>query len=66
MKKHFDRNYSFLGLYRKYSEADVHELVELAKKKEKSEERKVDIQTLFASFFGNSIFTIFFTDQKVL
>ena len=61
IKKHSDRNYSFLGLYRKYSEADVYELLELAKKREKVE-RKVDIVTLFASFFGNSIFTIFFTN----
>ena len=32
-KKKTERNYSFLGLYRKFSEADVHDLIDISKKK---------------------------------
>ena len=32
-KKKTERNYSYLGLYRKFSEADVHDLIDIANKK---------------------------------
>ena len=64
-KKKTERNYSFLGLYRKFSEADVHDLIDIATKKQKLE-REIDISTLFTSIYGNSVFTIFFENLNIL
>ena len=60
-----DRKYSFMGLYRKFNEADLFELMHLIKKKN-SGVREVEMATLFASFYGNTIFTIFYNDLKIL
>ena len=59
------RNYSFLGLYRKFSEADVHDLIDMSKNYE-NEERDIDIIPLFSTFYGNSVFSIFYTDLDIL
>ena len=64
-KKKTDRNYSFLGLYRKFSIADVFDLMDLDEKRERAE-RDIEIVTYFASFYGNSIFTIFYNDLRML
>ena len=60
-----ERSYSFLGLYQRYSNADLFELADLAKKELKSDS-KIQIPTLFANFFGNTIFTIFYKNIAVL
>ena len=60
-----DRSYSFMGLYRKYNEADLFELMHLIKKKQ-SGVREVEMASLFASFYGNTIFTIFYNDLIIL
>ena len=63
--KKSERHYSFLGLYRKFSMADVHELIYFDENKEKPE-RELDITSLFANFYGNSVFTIFFNELNLL
>ena len=74
-KKEFDeshapkgeRRYSFMGLYRKFSECDFFELMHLIQKyKEGKEVREVEFSTLFALFYGNSIFQLFYKQVKVL
>ena len=61
------RRYSFLGLYRKYSETDLNELMRLKEMIfEQKAIRQVDDYSLFASFQGYTIFTIFFKEVKVL
>ena len=65
-KKKTERNYSFLGLYRKFTEADIYNMINLTKKQDKEVKRVMDLETLFASFYGNSIFSIFYTDLEVL
>ena len=46
-----------MGLYRKFSECDFFELMHLIQKyKEGKEVREVEESTLFALFYGNSIF----------
>ena len=60
-----DRSYSFMGLYRKFNEADLFELMHLIKKKQ-SGVREVEMASLFASFYGNTIFTIFYNDLIIL
>ena len=66
-KKKTDRHYSFLGLYRKFSIADVFELIDFdAIIDIDRSDRQIDINTLFASFYGNSIFSIFYNDLKML
>ena len=62
--KIYGQQYSFLGLYRKFCEADIYELIELTKKQK--QKHVFDINTFYASFYGNSIFSIFFNDLKVL
>ena len=64
-RKKTKRNYSFLGLYRKFSEADVHDLVDMSKNDDIAE-RNFDIFTLFANFYGNSVFSIFYTKEDKL
>ena len=54
-----------MGLYRKFNEADLFELMHLIKKKN-SGVREVEMATLFASFYGNTIFTIFYNDLIIL
>ena len=54
-----------MGLYRKFSEADIFELMDLTENVE-GDERKIEIDTLFASFYGNSVFTIFYNDLPTL
>ena len=44
--------YSFLGLYRKYSKADLLELIELSKGRKENDQ--INISTFYASFYGNS------------
>ena len=61
------RRYSFLGLYRKYSEADYYELARLKMNiKSNRAVRKVEPQVLYAQFKRESVFSIFFRDVKVL
>ena len=64
-KRSLDRNYSFLGLYQKFCEADLFELKDLSENKD-FEERDIDIVSMFANFNGNSIFDILYKDLKVL
>ena len=52
---------SFLGLYRKFSEADLHELIEFTDGDRKNES-EIDMNTLFASFYGNSLLSIIYND----
>ena len=56
---------SFLGLYRKFSEADVHELMEYTEGKRKNES-EIDMNTLFASFYGNSLLSIIYNDLPTM
>ena len=61
------RRYSFLGLYRKYSEADLHELIRLQQVSRKHNLLLlVEQNILFASFKGESVFSIFANRSKVL
>lgn len=58
------RTFSFLSLYRKYSELDLHDLSRI--KIELNEHNCVSHippQTMFCSFLGNSIFEIFFNSK---
>ena len=56
-----------MGLYRKFSECDFFELMHLIQKyKEGKEVREVEFTTLFALFYGNSIFQLFYKQVKVL
>ena len=59
------RHYSFLGLYRKFSMADIHELICFDVNKDKPD-RELDMTSLFANFYGNSVFTIFYNDLNML
>ena len=62
-----ERQYSFMGLYRKFSECDFFELMHLIQKyKEGKEVREVEFTTLFSHFHGNSIFQLFYKQVKVL
>ena len=45
--------------------ADVHELIDLVENKKKPE-RELDITSLFANFYGNSVFTIIYNDINLL
>ena len=67
-KEDAGRSYSFLGLYQKFCEADLLELMGLCAIKNTSifEEGAIDITSLFASFYGNTMFSILFTDLKIL
>lgn len=61
------RDFSFLGLYRKFSEADLFELMRLQELTRKKRNIKtLDIDSLFCNFYGNNIFSIFYNDVKVL
>ena len=56
---------SFLGLYRKFSEADVHELMAYTEGERKNES-EIDMNTLFASFYGNSLLSIIYNDLPTM
>ena len=61
------RRFSFLGLYRKFCEADIYELMRLKDIiREKKSVRQVEILSLFSDFHGNSVFSIFYKEHKVL
>ena len=61
------RRYSFLGLYRKHSEAAIQELIRLKNcLKQQKAVRHVEQTALFASFQGETIFSICFKQVKVL
>lgn len=61
------RYFSFLGLYRKFTEIDIAEILRLKNllKMQKSI-RQIDLQALFCQISGHSLLTIFFTHVKVL
>ena len=54
-----------MGLYRKFNEADLFELIHLIKIKQ-SGVKEVEMACLFASFYGNTIFTIFYNNLNML
>ena len=56
---------SFLGLYRKFSEADLHELIKFTAGRRKNES-EIDMNTLFASFYGNSLLSIIYNDLPTM
>ena len=67
VKKAEPRRYSFLGLYRKYSEADMHELIRLQQaSRRQNAMRLVEQDSLYASFNDESVFSIFANRVKVL
>ena len=60
-----DQRYSFHGLYQKFSFADLLELIDFLRGR-KQEEHEIDMSNLIASFFGNSIIEIIFSNHKLL
>ena len=61
------RTFSFLSLYRKYSELDLQDLIRI--KLGVNEHKCLSMipqQTMFCSFQGFSLFEIFFNNKKVL
>ena len=61
------RDYSFLGFYRKYSEADLYELMRLKYQlRTQKHIKKVENEIFFCSFEGQTAFEIFFSDVQVL
>ena len=64
---HQNRTFSFLGLYRKYCEADIFEVMRLKKLvREQMAIKKIEEQVLFCDFFSNSSISVFYKDVAVL
>ena len=61
------RDYSFLGFYRKYCEADLFEVMRLKDHIKMNKALKnFEKEILFSSFFGQSVFHIFYYDVQML
>ena len=65
------RNFSFLGFFRKFSEADLMELIRLKQfVRVQKTILQIESPALFCDFFGKSVFDIFFSEidflEKVL
>ena len=61
------RTYSFMGLYRKFSESDLFELMRLKQLiREGKAIQQIESDSLFATFQGNSIFSVFFREVKIM
>ena len=61
------RNYSFLGVYRKFCEADIFEVMRLKKLvREQMAIKQIEEQILFCDFNSNSSLTVFFKDFPIL
>ena len=57
------RKYSFLGLYRKFSEADIFEVMRLKKMaRDMKKIRQFEIEIFNATFYGKTIFDMFYQD----
>ena len=66
-EQHNPRTYSFMGLYRKFSESDLFELMRLKQLiREGKAIQQIESDSLFATFQGNSIFSVFFRDVKIM
>lgn len=61
------RQYSYLGLFRKFCEADIHELLRLKKQiNNQLNIKKFEEEILYANFHSKSVFAIFYSDVQFL
>ena len=61
------REFSFLGVYRKYCQADIFDCIRIQKLvNDQKQIRHIENETIFASFQGATIFSIFYSEPQVL
>ena len=61
------RSFSFLGFYRKYSEADIFEMMRLKKLiRDQMAIKQIEPEMFFCDFFGTTSFSVFYKDVAVL